>query len=250
MEKIVSKDNKFFKKIKKLKLKKYREIDKLFIAEGHKFLDFKVEPYCILIDEDNQKYIEKVNNFNCKKYILTKQLFSEVTSQENSQGIIVVYDFVEENISFEDNIVILDRVQDPGNLGTIIRVADAAGYKDIILTKGSADIYNEKTVRSSMGSIFNMNFLYMEEKEMHTFLRKNNYRIIVTALTDKAKDYCSVTLDKKNAVVFGNEGQGASNFLIENSDEQIIIPIFGSAESLNVAMASGIILYKLRELFN
>lgn len=251
MEIIKSKDNKFFKKIKKLKTKKFRDKEGLFIAEGHKFLDFDREPKYIVVHEECDKYDEKIKRFNCDKYILTEPLFNEVTTQENSQGIILIYETMEGSTDkLDDNIVVLDRVQDPGNLGTIIRVADAAGYRDIILTKGSVDVYNDKCVRSSMGSLFNMNIFYMEEDLLMEKLRSEGYKLTVTALTDEAVSYNDMELSEKNAVVFGNEGQGASENIIKKSDQKVIIPIYGSAESLNVAMASGIILYKCRELLN
>jgi len=249
IETIKSRDNKFFKRIKKLKTKKYRDKENLFIAEGHKFLDFKEVPKYIIVRENCDRYDEKIGRFSCEKYILSDPLFNEITTQENSQGIILIYGMSEGRIeALEDNIVVLDRVQDPGNLGTIIRVADAAGYRDIILTKGSVDVYNDKCVRSSMGSLFNMNILYVEEGKLLEELRGKKYKMFVTALASDAINYSEMKLGKKNAVIFGNEGQGVSEEIIEAADQKVIIPIYGSAESLNVAMASGIMLYKCREL--
>ena len=251
METIISKENKFFKRIKKLKTKKFRDREGLFIAEGHKFLDFERPPKYIIFREGCDKYEERADKFTCDKYTFSASLFNEITTQENSQGIILIYEIIEGDISsLGNNIVVLDRVQDPGNLGTIIRVADAAGYKDIILTKGSVDVYNDKSVRSSMGSLFNMNILYMEENHLIECLKEKGYKILVTALAEDAVNYNEMKLEEKNAIIFGNEGQGASEMIIEKSDQKVIIPIYGSAESLNVAMASGIILYKCRELLN
>ena len=246
---IKSKENKFFKRIKKLKTKKYRDKEELFIAEGHKFLDFKEAPEYIVVREDCDRYDEKIAAFQCEKYIFSEPLFNEITTQENSQGVILVYKMTHGGMeALEDNIVVLDRVQDPGNLGTIIRVADAAGYRDIILTKGSVDVYNDKCVRSSMGSLFNMNILYVEGEKLLEELRERGYKISVTALASDAVSYTQMELDEKNAIIFGNEGQGVSKEIIDAADQKVIIPIYGSAESLNVAMASGIMLYKCREL--
>ncbi len=246
---IKSKDNKFFKRIKKLKTKKHRDKEKLFIAEGHKFLDFKEVPKYIVVREDCDRYEEKIGAFHCEKYIFSEPLFNEITTQENSQGIILVYEMRDGKMeALEDNIVVLDRVQDPGNLGTIIRVADAAGYKDIILTKGSVDVYNDKCVRSSMGSLFNMNILYRDAGELLEELKERGYKLSVTALASDAVSYSQMKLGEKNAIIFGNEGQGVAQEIIDTSDQKVIIPIYGSAESLNVAMASGIMLYKCREL--
>lgn len=251
MEYINSLENNTVKKIKKLKQRKYREIEKKFLAEGRKFLDFDYEPELIILKEDynNKEELKKIEKFECRKLIVSEKIFNELTSQENSQGVILVYSYCPSDLEkIENNILVLDKVQDPGNLGTIIRVADAAGFKDILLTKGSVDCYNEKCVRSSMGSIFNMNIIYLETEELLNFLVEKKYKLQVTALEKKSIAYTQMTLEEKNAVIFGSEGNGVSKEFLECADETIIIPIYGSAESLNVAMASGIILYKIREL--
>lgn len=252
---IDSKENNSFKKIKKYKTKKYRDKDKRFLAEGVKFLDFDTVPEYIIIDEEfseNKEIINRIKKFeNSEKIVLSSTLFSQLSSQENSQGVILVYKYEENDINMVgDNIIVLDRVGDPGNLGTIIRTADACGYKDIVLVKGSVDCYNEKVVRSTMGSIFNINIYYIEEEELLKFLKERKYKIISTVLSDDCIPYTEMKLEKRNAIVFGNEGSGIGENIIKNSDEKIIIPIYGSAESLNVAMACGIIIYKCREMLS
>lgn len=254
MEFINSLDNSTIKKIKKLKQRKYREEEKKFLAEGRKFLDFTYTPDLIILKEnfeDFENITTKLERFNCRKIVVNDKIFKELTSQENSQGVILVYPYCETNIEkINNNIIVLDKIQDPGNLGTIIRVADAAGFKDIILTKGSVDCYNEKCVRSSMGSIFNMNIGYMEELQLIQFLKEKKYKFLVTALENNSIEYTDISLNEKNAIIFGSEGNGVSSNFLKAADETVIIPIYGSAESLNVAMASGIILYKVRELMN
>ncbi|MGL4628484.1 TrmH family RNA methyltransferase [Cetobacterium sp.] len=248
MDIITSKDNEVYKNLKKLKTKKYRDLEGMFLAEGRKFLEFKETPKIIIFKEGvSEEIIEMAKDHDCRKIILTEKLFKELTSQENSQGVIICYNSkINELENLEDNIVILNRVADPGNLGTIIRVADAAGFKDIILTKGSVDCYNDKTVRSSMGSILSMNISYIDENEVVEFLKEKGYKIVVTALEKDSVPYTKMKLKEKNAFVFGNEGEGVSQDIIKSSDEKVIIPIYGSAESLNVAMATGIILYDVR----
>lgn len=254
MEFINSLDNSTIKKVKKLKQRKYREEEKKFLAEGRKFLDFTYTPDLIILKEnfeDFENITTKLERFDCRKIVVNDKIFKDLTSQENSQGVILVYPYCETNIGkINNNIIVLDKIQDPGNLGTIIRVADAAGFKDIILTKGSVDCYNEKCVRSSMGSIFNMNIVYMEELQLIQFLKEKKYKFLVTALENNSIEYTDITLNEKNAIIFGSEGNGVSDNFLKAADETVIIPIYGSAESLNVAMASGIILYKVRELMN
>jgi TrmH family RNA methyltransferase len=99
-----------------------------------------------------------------------------------------------------------------------------------------------------MGSIFNLNIVYMEGTELLDFLKQNSYRVHTTALDKTSIDYTEMKMAEKNAFVFGNEGNGVSKLFLDNCDEKVIIPIYGTAESLNVAMASGIILYKSTEL--
>ncbi|MCI6380940.1 TrmH family RNA methyltransferase [Fusobacterium mortiferum] len=254
MEFINSLDNSTIKKIKKLKQRKYREEEKKFLAEGRKFLDFTYTPDLIILKEnfeDFENITTKLERFDCRKIVVNDKIFKDLTSQENSQGVILVYPYCETNIGkINNNIIVLDKIQDPGNLGTIIRAADAAGFKDIILSKGSVDCYNEKCVRSSMGSIFNMNIVYMEELQLIQFLKEKKYKFLVTALENNSIEYTDITLNEKNAIIFGSEGNGVSDNFLKAADETVIIPIYGSAESLNVAMASGIILYKVRELMN
>lgn len=251
MLQINSKDNNLFKRIKKLKQKKYREQERLFLAEGIKFLDFSKTPEFIFIDSDfnYQSIQEKLDKFSSEKYILSSKLFKELTSQEHSQGIILVYAYEEHSLDeLEDNIIVLDKVSDPGNLGTIIRTVDASGFKDIILTTGSVDCYNEKTIRSTMGSIFNIRISYLDEDKMIEFLKEKNYKLIATALDKTSVPYTEMKLANKNAIIFGNEGNGIGENLLNCANEKVIIPIYGTAESLNVAMACGIIIYKVREL--
>ena len=257
MEWIQSKDNSIFKKLKKLKQKKYREEYNLFLAEGFKFLQFNITPEYIILKSSFEKKLSQMieekmgSSFfeNNKIIVLEEKLFNELTSQENSQGIILAYKIKNNNIRPSNNIlVILDRITDPGNMGTILRLCDSVGFKDLILVHGSVDVYNEKVVRSTMGSIFEVNFNYWTEKETIDFIKKENYQINVTTLSSDSVSYNKLVLSKKNAIIFGSEGDGVSQSFLEIADKKINIPIYGSAESLNVGVASGIILYKVREI--
>lgn len=250
---IDSKENNTLKYLKKLKLKKYRDKEKKFLAEGTKFLDFETIPEYIILTKNYSEdsiILDKIKRFDKSKVIIfSDNLFEQISSQENSQGVILVYNYEENDInSVGDNIIVLDRVGDPGNLGTIIRTVDAAGFKDIVLTKGSVDCFNEKTVRSTMGSIFNVRLYYIDEDILLNFLKEKKYKIISTVLSDDCISYTNMKLTEKNAIVFGNEGSGIGENIIKNSHEKVIIPIYGTAESLNVAMACGIIIYKCREI--
>ena len=252
MEFIESKDNKTIKYIKKLKQKKYRDIENKFIAEGWKFLVYDYIPELIIVKLDkaeDKKIKELLEKFQCKKIIVLDKIFADISSQENSQGIIVIYNKKEQHIdSIKGDVIVLDDVSDPGNLGTIIRICDATNFKNIIVTENTVDAYNEKVVRATMGSIFNVNLYVLKKENIIQFLKEKNYSIISTYLSEDSQMYNKIKLENKNAIVFGNEGNGISDDLIKISNKKIIIPLLGKAESLNVAVATGIVLYKMREI--
>lgn len=248
---IVSPDNKYYKLLKKLDKKKYRDENNIFKAEGEKFLNEGINFNKIFVKESKYEYFNDkylISNHD-NLTILKDDLFDEVSTQENSQGIIFLYSKNLNNIDdITSDVVILDDIQDPGNIGTIIRTMIATNFKNLILTKGSGDVYNPKTVRATMGGIFKLNIIYETPENIVKFLKEKKYQTIATALHDDSVSYEKIELKEKNAFIFGNEGGGVSNYLIENSDIKAIIPIYGEIESLNVSVASGVFLYKMREL--
>ena len=241
-DKIISSDNKFYKLLKKLDKKKYRDENNIFKAEGEKFLNEDVNFNRIIVKESKYNYF--VEKYDIEKYenltILRDDLFDEVSTQENSQGILFLYSRKLNNIfDIVGDVVILDDIQDPGNIGTIIRTMEATNFKNLILTKGSVDVYNPKTVRATI--------IYDTPENIIKFLKENDYLTISTALHEDSINYNDIKLKSKNAYIFGNEGGGVSNYMIENSDIKAIIPIYGNIESLKVSVASGVFLYKMRE---
>ena len=142
-------------------------------------------------------------------------------------------------------IAVLDGVQDPGNVGTILRTAEAVGATGAVLLSGSADVYGEKTVRASMGAIFRLPTVTMTAEELLAFAGKNGLRVYATALDRKAKPHLAVDFEAPSAIVFGSEGNGVSQEILAASEtETIFIPMAGGAESFNVAQASAIVLYE------
>jgi len=247
--KISSLENEKIKNFLKLRKKKYREEEKAFLAEGRKFLDYPEAAKYLLLREDVKVGQETIEKFNCPVFSLSFKCFEKISVQESSQGVIVIYSYPKIELSKEvKQLIVLDDIQDPGNLGTIIRLVDAAGFSDILLTKHSVDCYNEKVVRSSMGSIFHVNIHIMEKEEIIKYLEKQNYHILVTSLQEDSIPYTEMPVKEKNAFIFGNEGHGVSQEFLEIAEKKIIIPISGKAESLNVAMAVGIILFYTRDL--
>ena len=247
MNYIKSKENNFFKLMKKMSIKKYRDEERTFLVEGIKLIDYIDEIKFIIVKESKTNdFLEYVEKNNC--FVFSNLLFDEISSQNNSQGIILVLNYLENSIDYSTNeIVVLDNIQDPGNLGTLIRLVDAVGIKNIILTKGTCDIYNEKVVRSTMGSLFNVNIEYFSLNKLSEFLLDKKFNVLVTALEKDSISYDKMTLKDKNAIIFGNEGHGVSSDLISISNEKLIISIYGKAESLNVGIAAGVFLYKYIE---
>jgi TrmH family RNA methyltransferase len=140
--------------------------------------------------------------------------------------------------------VVLDRIQDPGNLGTILRTADAAGMAGLILLKGTTDIYSPKVVRAAMGSLFHLPVVSgVTEEAFLSFARESGLRFYATSLDAKARPYDAADFAGPTAIIFGNEGQGVSGPLLASS-ETLYIPMYGGAESLNVAVSTAIVLYE------
>lgn len=247
---IASAENKFFKLLKKLDKKKYRDENNIFKAEGEKFLKENIKFNKIIVTESKFDYYEAkygISQYN-NLTILSDNLFDKVSNQENSQGIICLYSKNINNIAdIKGDVVILDDIQDPGNIGTIIRTMEATNFKNLILTNESVDVYNPKTVRATMGGIFKLNIIYETQENILNFLKSNNYQIISTALNNDSIDYNDIVNTNNNAYIFGNEGNGVSDFFINESDVKAIIPIYGDIESLNVSVAVGVFLYKMRE---
>jgi len=236
MQVISSKDNEIIKQIKKLKDKKYRDINNEFIIEGIKLIEEaiieKAEIKKIIICEEcasdgsiEQKLLYEIAKYDC--IYVTQNIFDTLTDVKTPQGILAVVEKQnsEENIDLnEDLIVVLDDIQDPGNLGTILRTVDSANLKQIIISKGTADPYNPKVVRSTMGAIFRVKIIESEnlEKTLNE-MKKNKFKIAVTSLEAKESIYDMEFV--KRAIVIGNEANGVSKKVIELADEKMKIPM-------------------------
>lgn len=258
MELITSSSNKFIKEVKGLNKKRDRFKKGLYFIEGIRLVEDSIESnesieYILYSDRlhetlEGRKLFDRLKD-NFKYYKINHDLFREISDTESPQGILAVIrmkKFTLEDITKEKSfIVFLDRLQDPGNMGTIIRSADALGASGIIVSKGSVDIYNPKVVRSTMGSLFHLPIIQVKESvETIAKLKDLGVKVLATSV-EKAK-YCYDTdLTEKILIIIGNEGNGISDELFKISDESIIIPMEGKSESLNVAMASSIIMYEV-----
>ena len=255
MQIISSKDNEFIKHVKKLKDKKYRDINQEFVIEGIKLIREAIEENAdikqIVICDNclNSDVIPKELMYEIAKYecvYVTEKIFSTITDVNTPQGILAIIgrNSTENEIDYnQDMIVALDDIQDPGNLGTILRTVDSVGLNQILVSKGTADCYNPKVVRSTMGAIFRVKIIECDNlaKTLQE-ARNHQYKVIVTSLQTENSVY-DIKYNKK-VVVIGNEANGVSDEIQNLADEKIKIPMLGKTESLNASVATGIVLYE------
>lgn len=255
MQKITSKDNEFIKHVKKLKDKKYRDLNNEFLIEGIKLIKEAIQENAdikqIIICEDckETENISKELTYSIAKYeciYVTKQVFNSITEVTNPQGILAVVSKStgKNDIDYtQDIIVALDDLQDPGNLGTILRTVDSVGLTQILVSKGTADCFNPKVVRSTMGAIFRVRIIECENLlDMLKQAKKHHYKTIVTSLQTENSIY-DVDFNKK-IIVVGNEANGVKKEIQDFADEKVKIPMLGKTESLNASVATGIVLYE------
>lgn len=255
MQTITSKENALIKQIIKLKEKKHRDNYCKYLIEGVKLIkeaiqeNAKIEKIIICEDALNSSFLQKnlgqdLEKFECVS--VPNSIFKILTDVENPQGILAIVEKTsnEEKIDYTQDIILaLDDVQDPGNLGTIIRTADSVGLKQIIISKGTVDAYNSKVIRSTMGAIFRVKIIIAQDftKTLEE-IKQKNYEIMVTSLDAKKSIYD--TNFKNKIIVIGNEANGVSKEIINLADEKAIIPMLGKTESLNASVATGVILYE------
>lgn len=255
MQVISSKDNEFVKHVKKLKDKKYRDINKEFIIEGIKLINEAIEEKAdikqiVVCDNcQNTDMIPKELMYQIAKYecvYVTEKVFNYITDVNSPQGILAIIERknTEDHIDYsQDIIVALDDIQDPGNLGTILRTVDSIGLNQILVSKGTADCYNPKVVRSTMGAIFRIKIIECEDLESTLKeVKKNKFKLVVTSLQTENSLY-DINYNKK-LIVIGNEANGVEEKIQQMSDEKIKIPMLGKTESLNASVATGIVLYE------
>lgn len=244
---IVSSSNNLFKNTKKLLNAQERKKTKKFIVEGFRIVSDAVRHNAdidyIVISSD---YSNNTFEDDYKVYKLDKKLFAQISDTVNSQGIIAVVNyFSDKQLEYDklENIVYLDTVADPGNMGTILRTCDAMGVDAVVVSKGCVDIYNPKVVRSTMASLFNVPVVYDFNEDMLDVLKNKGYTVIGTIL-DGSESVFDCDFNKKTVVVMGNEANGICDKVKNQCDVRVRIPMTGGAESLNVAVCCSMVLYE------
>lgn len=254
MKEINSKSNQSYKLFQKLNTRKYREQSGLYLIEGENLIEEAFRNgACIdslIVRSDCTDKADKMQLDSGKAFIMEKRLFDSLSQTETSQGVMAAVKM--QSLSLKDlqerelpgNFVVLDRLQDPGNIGTIIRTADAAGYSLVIAMKGTADIFSPKTVRAAAGSLFRMKIAFANtEEELVRFIKAAGKKLAAACLTG-SRNYYDEDLSRDIALIVGNEGNGVAESLIEKAELKIRIPMSGNIESLNVSVAAALIMYE------
>ncbi|MCW0117796.1 TrmH family RNA methyltransferase [Bacillus subtilis] len=247
MKQIESAKNQKVKDWKKLHTKKERTKTNTFLIEGEHLVEEALKSPGIvkeiLVKDETKIPSDLETGIQC--YMLSEDAFSAVTETETPQQIAAVCHMPEEKLATARKVLLIDAVQDPGNLGTMIRTADAAGLDAVVLGDGTADAFNGKTLRSAQGSHFHIPVVRRNLPSYVDELQAEGVKVYGTALQNGAP-YQEIPQSESFALIVGNEGAGVDAALLEKTDLNLYVPLYGQAESLNVAVAAAILVYHLR----
>ncbi|WP_261133191.1 RNA methyltransferase [Bacillus sp. Marseille-Q3570] len=251
MNRITSPKNGRVKEWKKLKRKKGRDKAGAFIIEGPHLVEEALlhnAEVTDLIVEESFRIPSDWHTGNVTTWIVAPSVIEELADTESPQGIVAIVHASNDDmqIIFDGTYILLDGIQDPGNLGTIIRTADSAGANGVILGDGTVDLYNSKVLRSTQGSVFHLPVVKGNIAEWIIRLKENGIKVFGTSLQGGVP-YTSIKDTSGYALLLGNEANGVHEDLLAKSHQNLYVPIYGQAESLNVAVAAGILLYGLKE---
>lgn len=250
---ITSTSNETIKYFISLNDKKTRMNAKRFIVEGYHLVNEASKTNLLeAIISTDEKELKKINNV--KRYLVNDAIINKIATTKNPQNILGIVKMLDHNITNllpiikgnKTKLIMLDDVNDPGNLGTIIRTAAGLGYDGIIMSPNTVDLYNEKVIRSTQGVMFKIPIIKANLQEIIKLLKKEKVFCIGTALTN-AKDVKHITKKDKFAICLGNEAKGISKEVLDNMDENVKIAMKNYVESLNVSIAAGIIMYEMME---
>ncbi|MBI5974501.1 TrmH family RNA methyltransferase [Staphylococcus canis] len=247
MEQITSVQNNKIKNFNKLKKKRVRDQQHEAIIEGFHLIeealasDIKIKQLFMIEPDRVSEGIKSAAEF-C--FQITQKVAESLSGTVTPQGIFAVIEKPDVQIKDAKRVLVLDRIQDPGNLGTIIRTADAAGLDLVILAKGTADVYQDKVLRASQGSVFHIPTQVVDD--VVQYVSDFEGPVYGTALINATPYHQIEAKQSRFALILGNEGEGIDSNLLQQTTQNITIPIYGKAESLNVAIAAGILMFHLR----
>lgn len=258
MIKLTASKNPLIKEVRSLKNRDEREEKSLYFIEGVRFVEEalkeKADIKYAIVSETFFKnaginsIMKNISDNRIKCYMIPDSLFSSISDTKNPQGILAVLGFERKKLNESSlnggMLIILDKIKDPGNMGTIIRTADAAGCECIILPDGCVDIYNPKVLRSTMGSVYHIPVYHCGSViEAADFLRIKDYRVCASHLEGSVNIY-EANLTGNLALIIGSEAEGISEDAAQSSDMLVKIPMKGRAESLNASVAAGVMLFE------
>lgn len=250
MELIQSEQNQWLKRCKALQQKKYRQQYGQFVAEGLRFVQEALESgvvQAVLLDEARQELLAQLALGETPCYLVKAGLLEKALPTMHSQGIAAIVaqpQWQWDAVASMEQIIIIDGVQDPGNLGTIVRTALASDTQAMLCLSGTVDLYNDKTLRATMGAIFRLPVYQIKDvQEMVDTLHKWEFQLVVSDIRAE-RGYHQMQFPAKTALVVSNEANGPQQ--IHHGDMLVKIPLYQQAESLNVAVATGILLYAIR----
>ncbi|WRP05507.1 RNA methyltransferase [Rossellomorea aquimaris] len=247
MKYIQSSKNPVVKQWKKLLTKKERDLTRTYIVEGFHLVEeaLKQEDTVLeLIVVEGTDLPQKWTVDSVSMTMVAEEVGKALSDTETSQGVFAVCKQKEDEHDIDEaaTFILLDGLQDPGNIGTIIRTADAAGIDMVVLGKGTVDPYNPKVLRSAQGGHFHIPIIRRDLNETISKLKERDIPVYGTAL-ENGVEYTTVKPQSSYALIVGNEGNGMSKDLLTETDQNLYIPIYGKSESLNVAIAAGVLLY-------
>lgn len=239
MEIITSLENKKIKNLAKLLIKKYRDQEDKFLVEGQHLVEEALDSGCLLEVIMTEDY---GINYDVETTFVTYEVIKKLTNSVTPQKIVGVVKKVKKE-EIGNKILLLDGIQDPGNLGTIIRSSVAFNVDTIILSKDSVDLYNDKVIRSSEGMLFHINIVHQDLNDFIDRIKEKGYKVFGTKVTNGI-NIKSIEKNEKVAIIMGNEGNGVKKEILDKCDKYLYIPMNSKCESLNVGVATSIILYE------
>lgn len=255
MKVITSRENRIFRDLSRLTLRKYRDREGKFLAEGPNVAGEALESSAVTVENVFARSGSGYETFTDDTIVLSEELFDSVSDTMASQGVIAVIDKPDrgtaedalKDAAAQGNVLVLDRLQDPGNIGTVIRTAEGAGISACVFIKGTCDPFSPKVVRACAGSVLRMPLIFFDSAER--FIEEAGKDGLTTAVTDveKGKPYydAGLTGGSHVALVIGNEGNGVSDVFRENAEILVNIPMKGNLESLNAGIAAALLMYEL-----
>lgn len=249
MKVIQSAKNDVVKDWMKLKTQKGRRQSGLYLIEGEHLVKEAIQADAPIVSIMKQcDKVEQYQDMSCvgvAEYSITEAICKALSDTQTSQGIFAVVEMTQaESLHQRGQYILLDGVQDPGNVGTIIRTADAAGFSGVVLGEGCVDVYNAKVLRSMQGSQYH---IPIYKASLVEWLSSYPYDSFAAALQEDTLSYQQLSNREHVAIVVGNEGNGISEEVLAACTYTIKIPIYGAAESLNVAIAAALLMYKVKE---